>query len=145
MPRAVPALLLLALCLVEAGALARPAGPGVVVTADMSTSRPVPGPEEPALAADPTSPTFLAHMTADDVARGVYGLGAETGAVALSPAQRGAIAPLLRDGAALRTRLGELRMERRTAREAWEADGARIVAVLGPARAEQAARGGRAP
>ena len=61
-------------------------------------------------------PSFAAHMTTDDVARGVYALAAEAGPVALTAEQRVTIHPLLVEGAALRARLGDLREARRAAR-----------------------------
>lgn len=75
--------------------------------------------EHPVLAADPRlESSFAAHMTTDDVARGVYALSgrASSDAVALTPEQRAAIHPLLVEGAALRARLGNLREARRAAR-----------------------------
>lgn len=131
--RAVATLLVLALVGVEGALLMQGArargGPGIVV-APADTRVPAPA------IADTRSiePAFLAHMTADDVARGVYALAAQEGAVALTDAQRGTIGPLLREGAELRARLGGLRGARRGAREAWMIDGTGLVAALGPDR-----------
>ncbi|MDP2313313.1 MAG: hypothetical protein Q8P41_10440, partial [Pseudomonadota bacterium] len=94
--RATAALLALALCGAEARLLTRSARPGVVVTAvDTTVAPPV------ASAVGTLEPAFLAHMTADDVARGVYALAAAEGAVALTTDQKAAIAPALREGAEL--------------------------------------------
>ncbi len=105
------------------------AGPGVVIApavTRVAAFAPV--------AETRVEPGFLAHMTADDIARGVYALAAVEGAVALTDPQRATIGPLLREGADLRARLGELRGRRRAAREAWMIHGAGIVSALGPDR-----------
>ncbi len=129
MLRAVALALLLGLVGVQAVALARGSGTGVIVTPG-ATSVPL----RAAAEGSPLEPDFLAHMTADDVARGVYGLAAVEGVLALSSAQRGSIGPFVGEGAALRARLGELRMARRAAREAWLVDGTELSAGLGRAR-----------
>lgn len=121
------------LCLLL-GAARGAGGPGVVVAAaDTRVAL-------PEAAGDGVEPAFLAHMTADDVARGVYGLAEVDGAVALTADQRARIRPMLEEGAALRARLGALRAERRAARDAWVAGGATLAATLGPDRARAAAQ-----
>jgi hypothetical protein len=80
-------------------------------------------PAHPTVPPDPRiEASFAAHMTTDDVARGVYGLAAEQGAVALTAEQRASIRPLLVEGAALREELGALREARRAARARLVAD-----------------------
>jgi hypothetical protein len=110
------------------------AGPGVVIApGDTRVARRV-FEARASVAETSIEPAFLAHMTADDVARGVYALAAVEGTVALTDPQRATIGPLLREGADLRARLGELRGQRRAAREAWMVDGAGIAGALGPDR-----------
>ncbi len=129
----------LAVCAVEATLLAGQAGPGVVVAPPatrVTAPAATPAPE----ATDAIEPSFLAHMTADDVARGVYALAAAEGPVALTTDQRARIRPLLEEGAALRARLGELRTERRRAREAWLVTGTQLADVDGASSAARAAQ-----
>lgn len=70
---------------------------------------------------------FTAHMTADDVARGIYALAAPGTPLPLSETQAATIGPLLTEGAALREQLGELRMARRAHRDAYVADMATLL------------------
>lgn len=104
-----------------------------------------------ALSARPAAPVvvdaaladFAAHMTPDDVARGVWALadgGDAAGVAALTPDQRAALAPLMRDGQAQRARVSALRAKRQAAESAWLASGAALAAALGPARAQAVAR-----
>jgi hypothetical protein len=135
MVRIVAAVLLAALCLVLGHALLTPASTRVVVTPPTSTTV-APAPVVPIAGLDDAAAAeFLAHMTADDVARGVYALAGDAGAATLTDAQRDAIAPLLKEGASLRAELGELRMARRAARESWQADVASMATTLGRDRA----------
>ncbi|MDP2310249.1 MAG: hypothetical protein Q8P18_29810 [Pseudomonadota bacterium] len=136
---AVSAVLLLALVGVEGAFLVQRGHPGVVVTPS-DTRVPAAAPSAGARRDfGDIEPAFLGHMTADDVARGVYALAAQQGALALTDAQRVTMTPLLREGADLRARLGVLRTERRAAREAWMVHGTGLVSALGPDRVAQAA------
>lgn len=129
-------------CLAEARVLAGRGGAGLVlVVPDTRAEAPETRAETPTAAGtDNIQAAFLAHMTSDDVARGVYGLAAETGEVALTEAQRATIRPLLVEGADLRARLGELRAARRAAREAWLTAGGGMVEAVGAERARAVTR-----
>lgn len=91
---------------------------------------------EPALTSTDPQPVgtglesaFTAHMTADDVARGIYALAAPDAPLPLTAEQRATIGPLLQEGATLRARLGELRMTRRAKREAWLTTGTALASA----------------
>lgn len=119
------------LCILEArllvGARSRPVAVAFVAAPDASLDAAPEGIEA----------EFAAHMTWDDVARGVWGLGAETGAVALDAAQREAILPLLREAQASRAALGEKRAVRAAVRLSLVADHVRVVDVVGAERARR--------
>jgi hypothetical protein len=120
-----------AVCAAEASALvAGRARPPIVTRAPI---------EAPAYTEGPSGlePGFLAHMTPDDVARGVWALADERGAVALTAEQRAALAPLIAEGAATRERLGLLRAERQAEESAWlvaTAEAARLASTAEAAR-----------
>lgn len=116
--RGVVVVLLAGLVLVEARLLL---GGRAVVVEPVSTAT------EPAAVGADLESAFTAHMTADDVARGIYGLSAPGAPLPLTAEQRAAVAPLLEDGARLRAQLGELRMKRRERREAWLVTGAALA------------------
>jgi hypothetical protein len=104
------AALVAAVCVAEAWALGVGRARPTVVTRPESSL--------PAYTSGPGDAAFLAHVTADDVARGVWALAEERGELALSPEQRASLAPLLMEGAETRRRLGELRAARRVTAEA---------------------------
>ncbi len=101
--------LVLLVCL-DAALLYRPSGGRALVIA---AGPPAP---RPTLAwSDP-----LAGLTADDVARGVWGLRREPGG--LDAAQEAALQPLMARGAQQHSAISAARMAAREARAAWLAD-----------------------
>jgi hypothetical protein len=84
-----------------------------------------PAPSDSRLEAD-----FQGLLTADDVARGVQALErGDTGAPALTEAQRARLAPLVASGRDARKEVDRLRAERRAGRERLRDAGLALLAV----------------
>ncbi|MCB9745186.1 MAG: hypothetical protein H6740_21535 [Alphaproteobacteria bacterium] len=124
-----PALLGLLCALQAAALLVAGPRPAVVAPAERPPLEAQAPPLPEALREDPG---FTSRMTPDDVARGVQALAAlPAGAPErLSPEQRAALAPLAAQGAALRQRLGELRMRRRAEELDWTRRSAEAASAL---------------
>lgn len=129
-------LLLLVLVAAETRALSAPVERAVIVARVRPAAQRYTAAEAAGVERD-----FLAAMTPDDVARGVWALtlpstsAAAPAVPALTDAQRASLAPLLRVGREKRHDVGELRSSRRAAETALLNDGAALVAVIGPERA----------
>ncbi|MFZ5477117.1 MAG: hypothetical protein ACOZNI_10110 [Myxococcota bacterium] len=110
-----------AVCVAEGLVLAGGRAAPVVVTREAPAHAPyTEGPSA-------LEPAFLARMTPDDVARGVWGLAGERGELALTADQRAALAPLLARGAETRAALGTLRARRGEAEAAMLAAAAEAL------------------
>ena len=134
LPGLLPHVLAASACGALACALLAPA-PGRPVVVDLAP-RPVVAraavPLDPVLASDPAAPRQLALLTADDAARGVYGLLHDPQGPALGDEQRAALAAPLADGLAARTRLADARTRVRATRASLVADGLALADALGP-------------
>jgi len=113
--------LLVATCLLLAGALLGGGRPRVVaLDAEPARTREAPDP-------DPAVAAFLGTLTPDDVARGVWDLAVAPGAPSPDPAQAAALAARLAEARESHARLSGLRAERRRLTVLLLEDGARIA------------------